>query len=108
MCARRFLTAIFILILILVAAGFAIFQWGGNVLLKEATPKGHFEAAKAGGGPDYTKDSSWVARPELPDDPALWLPEGISRSTVGDAAVFFIHPTTYLANDRWNAPLIAG
>lgn len=108
MCARRFLTAIFILTLIVVAAGFAIYQWGGNVLLKQATPKGHFEAAAAGSGPDYSRESSWVARPGMTDDPALWLPDGVSQATAGKAAVFFIHPTTYLNNDRWNAPLSAG
>jgi hypothetical protein len=108
MCARRFLAVIFVFTLILVAGAFAIFQWGGNVLLKEATPKGHFEAAKAGGGPDYALTSSWIARPAMPNDPALWVPDGVSRSPSGNAAVFFIHPTTYLLNDRWNAPLQAG
>jgi hypothetical protein len=107
MCARRFLVVIFILTLIVVAGAFAIYQWGGSVLLKEATPTGHFEAAEAGGGPDYTQASSWVARPGLPNDPALWLPDGVPASA-GGAAVFFIHPTTYLRNDRWNAPLDAG
>ena len=99
--------AIFVLTLILVAAAFVIYQWGGNVLLKEATPKGHFEA-EAGGSPDYEQPSSWVSRPGLPNDPALWLPDGVSQSTTGKAAIFFIHPTTYLRNDRWNAPLEAG
>ena len=108
MCARRFLIAVFIFTLIVAAAGFAIYQWGGNVLLKQATPKGHFEAVEAGGGPDYSQMSSWVARPGLPNDPALWLPDGVSTSTTGQAAIFFIHPTTYLSNDRWNAPLAAG
>jgi pimeloyl-ACP methyl ester carboxylesterase len=41
-------------------------------------------------------------------DPALWLPDGAAQSTTGEAAIFFIHPTTYLENDRWNAPLFAG
>ena len=108
MCARRFLAVIFFLTLVVVAAGFAIFQWGGNVLLREATPKGHFEAAEAGGGPDYAQASSWVARPGMAADPALWLPDGAAQSTTGEAAIFFIHPTTYLENDRWNAPLFAG
>jgi hypothetical protein len=108
MCARRFLMAIFVLTLIVVGAAFAIFQFGGSVLLKEATPKGHFESAPAGSGPDYTEASSWVARPGLPDDPALWLPDAVSQPAAGGAAVFYIHPTTYLLNDRWNAPLVAG
>ena len=108
MCARRFLVVMFILILIVVAGAFAIFQFGGNVLITQATPKGHFEAAEAGGGPDYAQASSWVARPGLAKDPALWLPDGVARSGTGDAAIFYIHPTTYLENDRWNAPLVAG
>src|SRR5690242_12124977 len=108
MCARRFLMAIFVLTLIAVAVTFAVFQWGGPLLLKEATPKGHFDAAGAGGKPDYTQASSWVARPGTANDPALWLPEGVAQSTTGNAAVFFIHPTTYLYDDRWNAPLVAG
>lgn len=100
--------AIFVLTLTIVATAFAIYQWGGNVLLKEATPKGHFEAAKAGAGPDYAQASSWVSRPGMPNDPALWLPDGVSQTTTGNAAIFFVHPTTYLRNDRWNAPLEAG
>ena len=100
--------AIFVLTLIVVAGAFAIFQWGGNVLLKEATPKGHFEAAQAGGGPDYSKPSSWVVRPGMANDPAEWLPDGVAQGTVGKAAIFYIHPTTYLESDRWNAPLQAG
>ena len=107
MCARRFLIAVFVLALLVVAGAFAIYQWGGDVLLRQATPKGHFEPARAGGGPDYAKPDSWVARPGTPDDPALWLPNGISAAGPGGAAVFYIHPTTYLHNDRWNAPLRA-
>jgi Protein of unknown function (DUF3089) len=108
MCARRFLAIIFVLTLIVVAGAFAIFQWGGDALLKGATPKGHFEAAKAGGGPNYTDASSWVARPGMANDPALWLPDGVTQSSTGDAAIFFIHPTTYLESDRWNATLQSG
>ena len=105
MCARRFLGCVFVLILLFVAAGFAIYQWGGDVLLKQAVPKGHFEAAAAGGRANYADASSWLARPGLADDPSHWLPDGVSDNTAGDAAVFYVHPTTYLERDRWNAPL---
>lgn len=105
MCARRFLIAIFVMTLLVVAGAFAIYQWGGNVLLRQATPKGHFEAARAGSGPDYSKLDSWIARPDMVDDPSEWLPPGLTEGPRGDAAVFFIHPTTYLSTDRWNAPL---
>ena len=107
MCARRFLMAVFVLTVLVVAGAFAIFQFGGNVLLREATPKGHFEAADAGSGPDYSNPSSWVARPGLADDPSQWRPTNDVRvdPIAADAKVFYIHPTTYLERDRWNAPL---
>jgi hypothetical protein len=105
MCARRFLLAILFLTLIAVGVGFAIYQWGGNILLKQAVPHGHFHASAAGGGPDYGEASSWIARPGKPDDPSRWLPDGITGSRSGNAAIFYIHPTTYLDRDRWNAPV---
>lgn len=104
MCARRFLVVVLILTLVAVAAAFAIFEFGGNVLLREATPKGHFEMSQAGDGPDYAKAEAWVARPGRANDPSEWLPDGVSADS-GNAAVFYIHPTTYLERDRWNAPL---
>jgi hypothetical protein len=107
MCARRFLMAILVLTVIVVAAAFGIYQWGGNVLLKSATPKGHFVAAEAGDRPDYSKLDSWVARPDLPANPAGWLPQGADQGG-GSAAIFYVHPTTYLERDRWNAPLKSG
>ena len=108
MCARRFLGFIFILTLLFVAGAFAIYQWGGNVLLKSATPQGHFEAAAAGSGPDYSNLSNWIARPEAANDPSTWLPDDAGNEATGDAAIFYIHPTTYLERDRWNAPLQPG
>lgn len=109
MCARRFLFIVTILTLIVVAVAFAIFRWGGDVLLKQATPRGHFEAPAPSSGPDYSRLENWVARPEL--DPAmnssLWRPSNWPPSTLQTrhAAAFYVHPTTYLERDRWNAPL---
>ena len=112
MCARRFLIAIFIVTLLVVAAAFAIFQWGGQVLIDQATPKGHFEAAAAGAGPDYSLQRDWIARPDLPAaaDPSRWLPASVAAEAVPQtkAAVFYIHPTTYLERDHWNAPIDTG
>jgi len=111
MCARRFLTIIFVLTLLCVAGAFAIYQWGGRVLVEQAVPKGHFEPAKAGGGPDYTTDAAWLARPGSDPEKGLvqWRPDGAPPAPTGErrAALFYIHPTTYLATDRWNAPLDA-
>ena len=104
MCARRFLIVVFILTLLFVAAAFAIFQFGQQVLIKTATPSGHFQAPPASSGPDYAKTESWIAGPDIPSDPSEWLPSGLP-SAAGQAAIFYVHPTTYLERDRWNAPL---
>jgi hypothetical protein len=110
MCARRFLTLTFILILIFVAGAFALFQWGGEVLVRMATPSGHFEAPPRGSQPDYSKAESWIARPDIKDNPSKWYPEGgsIDAFYMPRTATFFVHPTTYLERDRWNAPLEVG
>jgi hypothetical protein len=106
--ARRFLGCIFVLTLLAVAGAFAFFEWGGRALISQAVPKGHFEAAKAGGAPDYAQASSWLARPGMANNPSDWLPAGEPPFAPGKAAIFYIHPTTYLERDRWNAPLDVG
>lgn len=105
MCARRFLFIIFILTLLVVAGSVAIYQWGGNVLLRQATPQGQFQAAAAGNAPDYGLAESWIARPDIDDSPARWRPDNFVVAVRGTADTFYIHPTTYLRRDRWNAPL---
>jgi hypothetical protein len=105
MCARRFLIFVFIIILLFVAGAFAIFQFGQQVLIRQATPQGHFQAPQAATGPDYSKVENWVARPELSPNPSEWLPGTMTAASVRPAAVFYVHPTTYLERDRWNAPL---
>jgi hypothetical protein len=105
MCARRFLVAITILTLLVVAGAFAVYQFGSGVLRHEFTPQGHYTAPPPHSGPDYTSSDAWIARPDIPHNATQWLPDGVSRGTTGAAAVFYIHPTTYLKGDVWNAPL---
>ena len=108
MCARRFLMLIFILTLIFVGGAFALYQWGGKTLVKMATPVGHYQAPPENSGPDYKDKSAWLARPGLAGNPATWVPQGVVASVAElPAATFYIHPTTYLERDRWNAPLDA-
>jgi hypothetical protein len=105
MCARRFLFLVFILTLLAVAGAVAIFQFGNRVLLRTTVPKGHF-AAPPSSGPDYAENSNWIAKPGFAEDPSAWRPTDEPRPLVPKGAhAFYIHPTTYLERDRWNAPL---
>ncbi len=107
MCARRFLFAIFLLTLLVVGGAVAIFQFGGALLKREIVPVGHYAAPPPQSGPGYADAAAWIAQPGKPDDPSLWLPDGYvgEPSKPVTAAAFFIHPTTYLQRDRWNALL---
>ena len=108
MCARRFLMLIFILTLIFVGGAFALYQFGDQVLVRMATPQGHYREPPKQSGPDYAKDSAWIAKPGLAADPSDWLPEGVIATAIErPAATFYVHPTTYLKRDRWNAPIDA-
>ncbi|MGH6784707.1 MAG: DUF3089 domain-containing protein, partial [Sphingomicrobium sp.] len=108
MCARRFLLIILVFILLVVAGAFAMFQWGDDVLLRSATPRGHYVSPALSGDPDYHAESSWLAKPGMADDPSRWNLAGDDRSDpiAFDASLFYLHPTTYLERDRWNAALL--
>jgi hypothetical protein len=92
-----------------VAGAFALFQFGGQVLIRQATPVGHYQDPPRASGPDYSNESRWLARPGLAGDPSGWVPQGVVTTKVPEpAATFYIHPTTYLQRDRWNAPVDVG
>jgi hypothetical protein len=107
MCARRFLIVIFLLTLLAVAGAFAMFQFGGSVLRKQALPTVPYEAPPPASGPDYVQAENWLNLPDtVPPGPAEWKPKGEPvTARQPSVAVFYIHPTTYLERDRWNALL---
>lgn len=56
---------------------------------------------------DYSDDANWAALPSK-DSFAKVSPAGEIRTmALPDVDVFFVHPTTYLSRDSWNAPLDA-
>lgn len=113
MYARRFLGCIVVVTLLAVVGAFAIYEFGTRALVNQAIPMGHFEAAKAGGAPDYTRPESWLCIPParvIQDSryPCGWQPSQEAPYDLKPSVqTFYIHPTTYLERDRWNAPLQA-
>lgn len=123
--ARKFLYAMAILIALVIAAGVAFKLNPAPFMRMAMTPTEDF-VAPAPVATGYARADMWFARPGMAagDDPTLWLPHGFDTATYdpaagdpppapriateatrGDAAIFFIHPTSYLTRGHWNAPL---
>ncbi len=70
-------------------------------------PRLAFAASPVDPKPDYAlvPGSGWVAHPALVKDPARDAPTGFQAAPKPPVDVFFIAPTTYFQNQRWNAPL---
>lgn len=104
--ARKFLYLVVILIVLALAATFAYRMWGAQLLRQAMIPGIRFESQAELPKDSYTRPEMWLARPDLAGNPAHWLPTRFKpEAEKGEAAVFAIHPTSYLDRARWNAPL---
>ena len=103
--ARKFLYVVIVLILLVIAGAFALRFFGPQLMRLAMVPSAAFEAQPAAPANAYADARMWIARPDLPGNPALWTPPGYTAAPGKAAAVFYIHPTSYLDRGHWNAPL---
>ncbi|WBH16876.1 DUF3089 domain-containing protein [Sphingomonas radiodurans] len=104
--ARKFLYVVAFLIALVIAGAVVYRIWGNELIRWTFVPGTPFETQGKVAERDYDRRDMWLARPDLPGNPALWTPAGYKpRETPGGAAIFFIHPTSYINDDHWNAPL---
>lgn len=103
--ARKFLYLVAVIVMLTVAAAFAYRLFGAQLIRQAMVPSASFENAPALAGNAYDARKMWLARPDIANNPALWTPEGYTPTAHPQAAVFFIHPTSYLNRAHWNAPL---
>ena len=101
--ARKFLYVVLFLIVLTIAAAFAYRFWGAQLLKQALIPS--VQVANLPPPGSYARPEMWIARPDKPGNPALWTPKGVSPAANPPAAVFFIHPTSFLDRNQWNAPL---
>lgn len=102
--ARKFLYIFAVLIALVIIMAVAYRLFGEQLIRRAMVPTTGFSAPSPQKPDTYADAKMWVARPDIAGNPALWLPEGVEASK-GPAAVFFIHPTSYLNRAAWNAPL---
>jgi hypothetical protein len=106
---RKFLYAIAFLVVLIIAAAFALRIWGEELAKTAFVPSSAFVEQDPLAGNAYRDPAMWLSRPDLVQaaDPARWRPQGAGQPNpeVPNFAVFFVHPTSYLERARWNAPL---
>lgn len=105
MLARRFLWVVAGLTMLVMAAALLYRLFGAELLRFTMVPTAAFEGGPPPAPKAYADKSLWIARPDLPNSPALWMPTGRKREGTPAASAFFIHPTSYLQSSHWNAPL---
>lgn len=104
--ARKFLYAVAFLIFLVLAGAISYRIWGNDIIRWRFVPAAPFEAKAPVRQAVYDDRQMWFARPDIAQNPARWTPEGYKPGqTDAGAAIFFIHPTSYLSDDHWNAPL---
>ena len=106
--ARKFLYAIVVLLVLVVATMFALRLWSDELTELALVPTTEFVEQDPLEGNAYQDPGMWLSRPGLGEgDPTRWAPEGAGEPE-GETpafAVFFVHPTSYLERRHWNAPL---
>lgn len=133
--ARKFLYFIAAIILLILAAGVVYQLFPGWLARTAFVPSTEFKPQAAVAPNAYDDPKMWFARPGMEKDPSAWRPAADGSETPGtelpgekaaaplippakaaeaataapfergDAAVFFVHPTSYYSRSSWNAPL---
>jgi hypothetical protein len=130
--ARKFLYFIAICIVLVIGAMLALRLYPMQLSKTAFVPSTQFEEQAAATPNAYADAAMWFVRPGTADSPAAWLPATLRPDAkpapggplsaqaadapaaadpppalppLPEAAVFFVHPTSYMNSARWNAPL---
>lgn len=103
--ARKFLYLVAFLV-VLVLVGALMYRLFPVQLMRMAlVPSAAFEAQAPVAASRYADKAMWLARPDLPDSPGKWTPDGATPGPRPPVSVFYVHPTSYFGRAQWNAPL---
>ncbi|MDE8652917.1 DUF3089 domain-containing protein [Novosphingobium album (ex Liu et al. 2023)] len=109
--ARKFLYVIAGIVVLVLAGLIALRIFAEDLTEMAFVPSAAFTPQPPLPEAAYAAPGMWIARPGMSAaDPAAWRPPGL-REPAGEAgkplavAVFFIHPTSHITRDSWNASL---
>ena len=106
--ARKFLYVIAALVVLVMVVLIVLNLWSRELTRFAFTPRTAFQEQPAQPANAYHDPAMWISRPgKGAADPALWVPQGITQKAApqSQAAVFFIHPTSYFGREHWNGPV---
>jgi hypothetical protein len=119
--ARKFLYLVAFLVVLAIAALFALRYWADDLTKLTFVPQGEFVQQDPLASNAYDDPAMWFSRPGMGvSDPARWQPAYAADEAATPApsptptaseapmpafAVFFVHPTSYLEKEQWNASL---
>lgn len=109
--ARKFLYVFAGLILFALACSIAYRLWGQQLIAATLVPRAPFTQLKPVTAQDYARPDMWLARPDVVSPTRTgYLRVNDVRHAPGmaQAAIFFVHPTTYIApgtTAEWNMPV---
>ncbi len=113
---RKFLYAIAGAVVLVLLGALALRLFPDQLMRLAFVPGRAFEAQPALPANAYAASDMWLARPDDGGDAARFVPAAPTpaptpalspalATSAAPAAVFFIHPTSYLNRAHWNAPL---
>ncbi len=118
--AKKFLYFVAICIVLVLAGLIALRFWSDEIAAVALVPTTEFVEQEPLELNAYQDPAMWYSRPGIGvSDPARWQPAYVEDAAIEPAsdetdeaagetpkfAVFFIHPTSYLSRDNWNAPI---
>ncbi|WP_299191829.1 DUF3089 domain-containing protein [uncultured Erythrobacter sp.] len=116
--AKKFLYFIAICIILFLIGRISYEMFQDELAAFALVPSSEFTPTEALEENAYQDPALWYSRPGIGvNDPARWQPalagepvdpqgaEFGGQGELPDFAVFFIHPTSYLSRDNWNAPI---
>ncbi len=106
--ARKFLYVIVAIIVLVLAGAFVLRIYGDEISQAVLVPDVAFEEKAPLKTGIYDAPDMWLARGNGGNQALVqFLPREFDGEDKGvlNAAVFFVHPTSYLATKHWNAPL---
>lgn len=105
--ARKFLYVIAAVTVLILGLLLALRLWSEDLTELAFVPSVTFESQPAMPTNTWERPEMWISRPGIANDPARYLPEGAPPAPAQalPAAVFFVHPTSYIDRDAWNASI---